>query len=235
MTMSKQPYTLSGPFFHKQFVDDLDLLAKASDDEVSTLREWLSSLASESDLSDARNWSEIASKMLRPFEEILRLFGPCLAISDESLDESVDVDEVLKALSDIGVFGHGEAQKQLLARVRPLCNIFIKWRLARPRPPSLPLLNISRIHTRCILTSEYDREYNVTRDTSDSYEPSLLRLHPAVTLHLRFRDEQHEPIGVVLTPAELRSLKRRIELAEVQLKTTAASLRDAEIVDIEAD
>ncbi len=202
-------------FLEKDFRDDLEALASASPEMVVAIRNWIASLSEWADTEDDRKWIPLARETGKTIDELQTLFRPIRWISLVCQNDRLALSDVLDELHESGLVGDKDLRNMLAGLLNALERLV---RLAYDVvAPSLPLLGIRRIRTRCILVSEYDKEFDVGEDAPETYRPSVDALHPKVILELEFRDKEHKNIGIALSESDLEVVTKWLTLARVQL------------------
>jgi len=219
-------------FFDADFRDDLKALKSASPAVIKSLAKWLATVESADDLGDSDKWIPVLKETGLVLDALQKVVKPVLWMADLCARKHVSMADLVDDLAESGIVGNGAQRKatkqKLLALGSPLEPLLQKAEVKAS--PELPLLYVKAIKTRCVFISEFDKEYNLETDTASSYKPGLRSLHPRVTLQLTFRDEAHEPIGILLSPSNLKDFKGFLEMAEVQLKAAARALPKAKVI-----
>jgi hypothetical protein len=219
-------------YFAKSFRADLKKAEEADEQVINSVAAWLGELADLDDFADIDNWIPASQKTRMSIDDLQDLLGPIMWMVNTCREESAQVEDLIDDLKETGILEDTESGHNLEKTILSLAHAarrLLEEADARTGP-SLPLLYISRIRTRCIAVSEFDKGFNVDEDDPKTYKPTLKRIHPRLTLELEFKDKAREPVGILLTPKTLRDLKKWLDLAEVELRATEDAVSSREEV-----
>jgi hypothetical protein len=204
-------------FLDKEFRDDLAVFASAGDDVVNAIGDWIASLNDFDDTAEDKKWIPLARQTGKTIDELQTCFRPVRWISLVSQQDGIAVAELLDDLAEAGVISDESLRGRFLRLLGPLETLI--ERTSDVTAPSLPLLEIKEIQTRCVLVSEYDREFSTGEDTVETYKPSVHALHPRVVLELKFWGKESQKVGISLSERNLETMSKWLTFAGVQLKT----------------
>jgi hypothetical protein len=222
----------SPAFYRSELRADLKAVTEASDSVIGTLSKWLASVRSTEQFSDSDKWVPISRQTGIPLDDLQSIVGSVVWVTSRCAEQDVRLADLVDDLAEAGILGdepkfRGRAKHNILALGTPIEPLLRN--LAAEVSPELPLLHIQSFNTRCVFISEFDEEFDADKDPIQSYKPSLKCLHPRVTLRLTFH-EDHDPLGILLSPGNLKQLKMFLDAAEIQLRVASQMVSEDRVV-----
>lgn len=214
-------------FFTDEFRRDAELLGKADDRILGSIQTWLEGLKNYDSYSENDDWIPLSKETGKTIDDLVSLLRPASFIASVCLDEKVEALHLLEALAAENIAAAPEANRpRVAAIVSRIVFLLNASRELHSTGSRLPLLKIKGIRTRCVSVSEFNEGFDVDRDEPQRYNPRVTKIHSGVTLELTFHDEKQHPLGIQLGPDDIRVFRRWLEFAEIQLKTTKATLAE---------
>ncbi len=219
-------------FFSSELQSDIKRVAATKDETIDAISAWLRGIDAIESLSDSERWVPVSQKTGVLLDDLQKIVACVGWITSRCAENDVRLADFLEDLKEIGVFGpepqeQEAAKNKLLALGKPLEPLLQK--LVIKSSPELPLLHVETFKVRCIFISEFDQEFDPKKDSPTTYKPNLKYLHPRITLRISFHEEQ-EPIGILLSPENIRDFRKYLELAELQLAVASKMISQQKVV-----
>lgn len=212
-------------FLQEAFRDDINALGQLDATAIQGLTQWLNEAKDYRELEDDKRWTTLAVTLRQSIDEVRKCFRPVRFMAAVSVEDRIPVPDLLDDLVEVGAIegtdtGLREALTNLL---EPVVGLMKK--AYDETAPSLPLLRIKGLGSRCAAVYEFENEFNTKTDAPDTYQPRIKKPFPVATLKLTFRDDAHKPIGISLSEEDLDAFITWLELTREQLRTVAQDIR----------
>lgn len=209
-------FTKHPGFLKEDFRNEMGQLVATEEETVSVLLEHIRAHADYEALVDEKSWVQLAEKTKMSIDDLQGLFRPLRYMTMAAIREQRQPEDIVACLSEKGIvesFTPDIRQRtaNLMAALRPALAAAYE-----ETPPRLPGLRIKSMSSSANLISEFENEFDISVDDPESYAPQIRRAYAYTTLRLAFRDDEHDPLTIVLAEDQLKDLVRWLQLAEVQ-------------------
>ncbi len=197
------------------FRKDVKLFDNLDAEAISKISSVFYKIKKYEDIFDEDTIVQITQDLGITVREYLDLIGVMRYLCHIVYEEKIELRDLLKILDERSI-----VNETIINNISTLSSSFTPLFLNYyvDATPKLPNLRIRSVSTSTNIITEFENEFDISRDELSKYEPIIRKLHAYTSLTLEFFGDETKQITISLTEKTLDTLKQYLQYADVQFK-----------------